>query len=138
MCSSHRLESLPLLIPWPGLTFISNDRVQLDFDRVLRIVPTVPLAPIVADGVGKDVAGATKAGGGDAAADFRVAFETVLGVLVPEVECAVTTGGAEGAVDGVEGDCIYRVDFCDVTLSGVGLAVAFEREVEAVGMCQHC
>jgi hypothetical protein len=105
--------------------------MQLDLDRVLRVVPTVSLTPVVANGVRKDVACAREGGGGNAAADFWVAFEAVLGVLVPEVEGAVATGGAEGAVDGVEGDCVDAVDFGDVALVGVGLAVAFEGEVEA-------
>ncbi len=58
----------------------------------------------------------------------------MLGVLVPEVEGAVGTRGAEGAVLWVEGDGVYRVDFCYVTRSWVLLAVAFEGEVEA-GRC---
>jgi hypothetical protein len=55
----------------------------------------------------------------------------VLGVLVPEVECAIAAGGGESAVDGVEGDGVNGVDFCDVAGVGVLLAVAFEGEVEA-------
>jgi hypothetical protein len=46
------------------------------------------------------------------------------------VECAVAAGSAEGAVDGVEGDCVNRVDFSHVPLCGVLLAVAFEGEVK--------
>lgn len=53
----------------------------------------------------------------------------MFGVLVPEMEGAVATGGAEGAVFGVEGDGVYGVDFGDVALGGVGLAVAFEGKV---------
>jgi hypothetical protein len=105
--------------------------MQLDLDRVLRVVPAVSLTPVVANRVRKDVACAREGGGGDAAADFWVAFEAVLGVLVPEVEGAVAAGGAEGAVDGVEGNCVDAVDFGDVALVGVRLAVAFEGEVEA-------
>jgi hypothetical protein len=108
--------------------------VQLDFDRVLSVVSAVSFTPIVADSVRKDVACAREGSGRDAAADFGVALETVLGVLVPEVEGAVATSSAEGAVDGVEGDCVDRIDFSDVALVGIGLAVAFEGEVEAVVM----
>ena len=54
----------------------------------------------------------------------------MFGVFVPEVECAVAAGGAESSVDGVEGDCVDRVDFGNVPVCGVLLAVAFEGEVE--------
>jgi hypothetical protein len=106
--------------------------MQFDLDGVLRRVAAVALAPVVADGVGEDVARAAEARGSDAAADLWVALEAVLCVLVPEVEGAVGAGGAEGAVHGVEGDCVDRVDFGDVALGRVGLAVALEGEVEAV------
>jgi hypothetical protein len=122
---------LPLLVPRPWLTLVANDWMQLNLDWVLSVVPTVALTPIIANSVCKDVASAGKPSGGDASADLWVALETVLSVLVPEVEGAVAAGGAKGAVDGMEGDCIDRVDFCDVALGGVGLAVAFEGEVEA-------
>ena len=120
---------LPLLRARPRLALIAHHGVQLDFNRVLGVIPAVSLAPIVADRVRKDVAGARKGRGRDAAADLWVAFEAVLCVLVPEVECAVAAGGAEGAVHGVEGDGVDGVDFGDVALGGVGLAVAFEGEV---------
>jgi hypothetical protein len=107
--------------------------MQFDLDRIRGRVPAVPLAPIVADRVRKYVSRAAEARGGDAAADLRVALEAVLCVLVPEVKGAVGAGGAEGAVHGVERDCVNGVDFGDVALRGVGLAVAFEGEVEAVG-----
>ena len=53
----------------------------------------------------------------------------MLGVLVPEVEGSVAAGGAEGAVDGVEGYRVHGVDVADVAVIGWGLAVAFEAEV---------
>lgn len=93
----------------------------------------VPLTPIIADGVGKDVPRPVEACGADGAADFRVAFEAVLGVLVPEVEGAVAAGGGEGAVHGVEGDGVDGVDVGDVARLRGGLSVAFEGEVGAVG-----
>jgi hypothetical protein len=105
--------------------------MQLDLNREIRSVPAVALTPIVADRVRKDVSRAREGGSRDAAADLRVAFEAVLSVLVPEVEGPVATGGAEGAVDGVERDCVDTVDFGDITLVRVRLAVALEREVEA-------
>lgn len=105
--------------------------MEFDLDGVVLRVATVALAPVVADGVGKDVSVLAEAGRDDAAADLGVALETVLGILVPEVEGTVGTSGGEGAVLGVEGDGVYRVDFGDVAVGGVLLAVALEGEVEA-------
>lgn len=103
--------------------------MQFNLNRIPRIVPAIPFTPIVTHGVREDIAVTREARGGDAAADFRVALEAVLCVLVPEVEGAVGAGGAEGAVLGVEGYGVYRVDFCDVPGGGVLLPVAFEGEV---------
>lgn len=68
-------------------------------------------------------------GAADATTDLGVALQTVLGVLVPEVECAVATGCAEGAVDGVEGNGVDRVDVGHITGVGCVLAMALEGEV---------
>ena len=95
----------------------------------LRGVGGVALAPVVADSVGEDASGAVESSRGDGAADGRIALQTVLGVLVPEVEGTVATGGAEGTVDGVERDGVDRVDVTDVAIGGRGLAVALEGEV---------
>lgn len=103
--------------------------MQHHLGRVVGGVTLVPLGPVVADGVGKDVTRLVEGGRGDAAADLRVALEAVLGVLVPEVERAVATGRAEGAVDRVERDVVDRVDIGDVALGLV--AVALEGEVQA-------
>jgi hypothetical protein len=132
------IEGLPLLVAGPGLALVANDGMQLDLDGVLRVVAAVALAPVVADGICEDVAGTREGCGRDAAADFGVTLETVLGVLVPEVEGAVATGGAEGAVDRVEGDCVDRVYFGDIALGGVGLAVALEGEVQAFEGLEQC
>ena len=70
----------------------------------------IPLTPIIADRICKDIASPVEARRADGAADLRVALEAVLGVLVPEVEGAVAAGGGEGAVYGVEGDGVYGVD----------------------------
>jgi hypothetical protein len=105
--------------------------VQLELDGVLGVISAVALAPVVADGVGEDVAVAREGCRCDAAADFGIALEAVLGVFVPEVEGAVGAGCAEGAVLGVEGDGVDGVDFGYVALAGVLLAVALEGEVEA-------
>jgi hypothetical protein len=108
--------------------------MQLNLDRIpLRVAPEA-LTPIIAHGVGEDVAVFAEARCDDGAAYFGVAFQTMLGVFVPEVECAIGAGGGEGAVLGVEGDCVYGVDFCGLAGGRVLLAVALEREVEAAGV----
>jgi hypothetical protein len=78
--------------------------MQHNLIGILRVISSITLVPVIRNSVGKDGSIVVEVCAGDAAADFGVAFETVLGVLVPEVECAVAAGGAEGAVDGVEGD----------------------------------
>jgi hypothetical protein len=136
-CPHHSLDRrnttgiLPLLRAGAGLALIADNGVQLDLDGILGSVSAKALAPVVANGVGEDVAFAGEARGGDGAADLGVALEAVLCVLVPEVEGAVGARGAEGAVLRVEGDGVDRVDFGHVALGGVLLAVAFEGEVEA-------
>lgn len=131
------VSGLPLLRARSRLALLGRHRVQLQLDGVLGVVPRVALAPVVADGVREDVAVAREGGRGDAAADLGVALEAVLGVLVPEVECAVGACGAECAVLRVERDGVDRVDLGDVALGGVVLAVAFEREVETVKVLVH-
>lgn len=73
-----------------------------DLIGVLGRVLRVALAPVVADGVGEDGTSVVEASGGDGATGGGVALETVLGILVPEVERAVRASCAEGAVDRVE------------------------------------
>ena len=68
----------------------------------LRIVMRVPLAPVIADSICENIAAPVEVGRADGATNLGVAFQTMLCVFVPEVECAVATGCAEGAVDGVE------------------------------------
>jgi hypothetical protein len=63
--------------------------MQFNLDRIPLRVPSKALTPIIAHRVRKDVAVFAEARRYDAAADLGVAFETVLCVFVPEVECAV-------------------------------------------------
>jgi hypothetical protein len=131
-CPHHPLPlASPLLAPRSGLTLVPNNRVQLNPRRIIRAIRGIPLAPIIAHRVGKDVAVTGESGSGDGATDLGVALEAVLSVLVPEVECAVGAGGAEGTVLWVEGYGVDGVDLGDVARGGVLLAVAFEGEVEA-------
>lgn len=103
--------------------------MQHDLDRVVLCVVLVALAPVIANGVGEDAAVLVKGRGRDATTHVRVAFKTVLSVLVPEVECAVGAGRAEGAVDGVEGDVVDGVDVGDAV--GGRVTVTLEGEVGA-------
>lgn len=103
--------------------------MQHDLVGVRGRVALVALAPVVADGVGKDAARLVERCRRDAAADVGVALEAVLRVLVPEVEGAVATGCAEGAVLRVERDVVDGVHAGGVALGRV--AVALEGEVGA-------
>lgn len=120
-------RSLSLLERRPRLALVAVDGVQHHLDGLLLVVVLVALAPVVADGVGKDGARLVEGRRHDGPADARVALEAVLSVLVPEVEGAVRPGGAEGAVDGVEGDVVDGEDVGDVV--GGRVAVALEGEV---------
>lgn len=85
--------------------------MQHNLIRILRIIPRVPLGPIITDRIRKDISRLVECRADNRAADFGITLETVLGVLVPEVEGAVTTGSAERSVDGVERDCVDGVHF---------------------------
>lgn len=128
---------LSLLHTRSRLALVLLHRVQHDLDRLRLCVSLVSLGPVVAYGVGEDVAVLVEVGRGDAAADVGVALESVLGVFVPEVERAVRAGRREGAVDGVERDVVDGVDAGNVSLRRV--AVALEGEVGAVWLlaCDH-
>lgn len=93
---------LSLLGARTRLAFVGLHWVQHEFDRLLLVVRLVALGPVIADSVSKDAAVAVEVGRSDGSADVRVALEPVLGVLVPEVECAVGASGREGAMLGVE------------------------------------
>lgn len=106
------------------LTLLITRLMQHDFSRILRRIEREPLTPIVTDRIREDAAVLVKCGGGNRAANGWVALESRMGVLVPEVKRPVRAGGAEGTVDGVEGDGIDRVDFAAVV--GWWFAVAFK------------
>ena len=55
-----------------------------------------------------------------------MALQSMFGIFVPEVKGAVATGGREGAVLRVEGDCVDGVDFGHVPVVTVVDTVAFE------------
>lgn len=105
--------------------------MQHDLVDRLRGVDRVAFAPVVADGVGEDAAGAVEGRGRDRPAHLRVPLEPMLGVLVPEMEGAVGAGGAEGAVHRVEGDGVDAEHVRHVACRGRRLSVAFEGKVGA-------
>lgn len=120
---------LPLLHGRPGLALVVGDGVQHHLDGIALRVVLVALGPVVTNGVGKDASVLVEGGGRDAAAHVGVALETVLGVLIPEVERTVGAGRAEGAVDGVERDIVDGVDVGNAV--GGGVTVTLEGEVGA-------
>lgn len=81
--------------------------MKFNLDRVVLGVATETLAPVVTDSVGKDITVLAEARCDDAATDLGVALETMLGVLVPEMESTVGACGGEGAVLWVEGYGVY-------------------------------
>lgn len=105
--------------------------MQHDLVGQLWRIGRVTLAPVVTHCVCEDVPCVVEGSAGDGAPNGWVPLQTVLGILIPEVEGAITAGSAEGAVNGVEGDVVDGVDVVDVALAGRGLAVAFEAEVGA-------
>ena len=105
--------------------------MQHDLIGRLRGIDGVAFAPVVADRVGEDAAGAIECRGRYGSADLRVPFESVLGVLVPEMEGAVGAGCAESAVHRVEGDGVYAEHVRHVTRRRWRLSVTFEGKVGA-------
>lgn len=97
------------------------------------VVVRVTLAPIVRDGVCKNGAAAVERGRGDGSTNLRVALETVLGILVPEVKGTVSSSSAKGSVDRVERNVVDRVDLANITSIALCYAVALERKVGAIG-----
>lgn len=120
---------LTLARAWSGLCLIRSDRVQHDLVGSLLGIGGVTLAPVVADRVSEDISSAVESGGSDRASDSGVTLETVLRILIPEVESTVRTSSAEGAVNGVERDSVNGVDIADIAVCGRGFTVALEGEV---------
>jgi hypothetical protein len=106
--------------------------MQHDLCRIAGRVVLVSFAPVVTNGISENGTSLVERGGRDGSAHIRIPLEPVLGILVPEVERAVGSSGAEGAVDGVEGDVIDGVDV-DGVVDG-RITVALEREVGAVSL----
>ena len=104
--------------------------MQHDLVHQLWRVDAVSLAPIVAYGISKDGSVAVEVRRTDCAANSRISLKTVFGILVPEMEGAVTSCGAEGTMLWVERDGVYGENVGGLA-SRWCLAVALEGEVEA-------
>lgn len=108
------MDQLPLLDRGSWLAFVTYNSVQHDFVWVLWCIGQVSLTPIITDRICKDVSRPVKTGCRNGAAGGWIAFKSVLGIFIPEVECAVRACCAESTVDRVDGDGVDRVDICDV------------------------
>ena len=123
------VSTLPLAGTRSGFALIGTHGVQHHLVGCLLGIRRVSLAPVVADRVGEDVSIAVEGSTGDGSADGRVALQTMLGILIPEVECAVTSRGAECAVHRVELDRVDGVNVADVPVGGGVFTMTLEREV---------
>lgn len=121
------LLSLTLLRVRTRLALLSLNRVKHDLVRVILLASLVSLAPVVAYGISKDSTARVECGCCDAATYSGVALQSMLRVLVPEMESAIATSGAECTVLWVERDIIDRVDIGDVALRRV--TVTLEGEI---------
>mmetsp|Transcript_45588 Transcript_45588/g.87177 ORF Transcript_45588/g.87177 Transcript_45588/m.87177 type:complete len:254 (+) Transcript_45588:386-1147(+) len=88
----------------------------------LGIVGLSSFAPLIADSVCKYGPVVVECRARYRCWTFGHCLQALLILLVPEVECAVGSTGHEGALGGMEGDVIHRVDV-------VVFAVALEGEV---------
>ncbi len=102
--------------------------VQKDVVLLLRIVELVPLRPVVAGGVGEDLAPGGEGRPGDRLLHLLRGLQLGAGVLVPEGVAAVGADGGQRAVLRVEGDVVHHEDVLEVVVGAIG-AVALEGEV---------
>lgn len=113
----------PLLVGWPGLALVRLHWVEHNFGRVCRGVALEAFAPVIANGIGEDGASLIECRRCDTTTDIGIAFEAMLGILVPEVERAVTTCCAESSVLRVKRDVVDCIYVCCVTLRRVAVAL---------------
>lgn len=69
--------------------------------RLLRIA-RVSLAPIITNSICKDATIPVERRAGNGSTDIRIPFQSVLCVLIPEMESAVAASSAESAMNRVE------------------------------------
>lgn len=102
--------------------------VQKDVVLLLRIVELMSLRPVVAGGVGEDLAPGGEGGPGDRLLHLLRGLQLGAGVLVPEGVAAVGADGGQRAVLRVEGDVVHHEDVLKVVVRAVR-PVALEGEV---------
>lgn len=96
--------------------------MQHNLGRVVGGVGLVSLAPVIANGIGKNGTGLVEFGGGDTTTDIWITLQSVLGILIPEVECAVATGCTKRSMLRVERDVVDSIDICGLILGLVPMA----------------
>ena len=99
---SLSLQSSPLPRLRPRLTLIHPHRMQHDLIRIPRHVTTISLTPIITDRIRKNIALPAKSRTAYRAPDLRIALQSMLSVLIPEMECPVGSCSTECAVLWVE------------------------------------
>ena len=97
----------------------------------LRRVDRISLAPIITDCIRKDAPGTIEIRTTDRTSDFRVAFQSMFCIFVPEMECPVRACRAECAVLRVETYSVDAVYVAYIARIWWGLSVAFETEIGA-------
>lgn len=88
---SPRLEipSLPLLDTRSWFTLIRIDRMHHDLIRILRIIASITLTPVITNCISEDISIFVERRCRDSAANCRIALESVFRYSVPEMERAV-------------------------------------------------
>eukprot|EP00562_Extubocellulus_spinifer_P035561 CAMPEP_0178694990 /NCGR_PEP_ID=MMETSP0699-20121125/8587_1 /TAXON_ID=265572 /ORGANISM="Extubocellulus spinifer, Strain CCMP396" /LENGTH=161 /DNA_ID=CAMNT_0020340599 /DNA_START=1999 /DNA_END=2484 /DNA_ORIENTATION=- len=96
--------------------------MQKDLIRLTLSIERTALAPIIAAGVGKHVALSIEGCAGDGPIDRRETLESLLVVLIPEVDDTIAADGGERS-KGVEGDLIdaENVGILTMALEGEGI-----------------
>lgn len=87
---------------WSRLDLLLGNRMQHDLVDCLLGIARISLAPIITNSICKNATIPVERRAGNGAANIRIPFQSVLCVLVPEMECAVASSSAESAVDRVE------------------------------------
>ena len=106
--------------------------MQHNLIHSLRSIESISLTPVVANGICKYGTSPVERRRADGSTDFGIAFKSMLGILVPEMECSITAGGAERTMYRMPRDVIDRINVGDIPTVGRSLAVAFERKVRAI------
>ena len=102
---------LSLLPTRPRLALIALHGMQHDLDRIIRRIMRIALAPIITDRVRKNIPIAIERRRRDGPSNLWISFQSVLRVLVPEMEGAIAARRAECAVNRMEGNRVDGVHF---------------------------